>query len=189
MRTKQFALGTLLLVGLSASGQHIWGHSTIDIDPTTSTVTATCSTELDAAAEGAYNAEVTCTVIDGNGNLIDSEDAYDDGTGNVESTITFTGTPGTTYNVTGSHMAFAYLDYGEYYDEPILRGWGDDPFNFFSFTENPGNYADDFTLYGPGPEEMIRNRTLLTANTHAKKHYPKITININFGNSAVPMAG
>jgi hypothetical protein len=180
MRTIALYLAFSFFFALSASGERIWGHSTIDIDPSTSTVTATCSTEVDTIAEGAYSSDVYCTVTDGSGNVIDSEEGSDDGTGYAESTITFTGTPGETYYVTGSHTAMAYLDYGEYYDEPILRGWADDPFNFSSFAENPGNYPDDFSLEGPGPEQQIRRRFLLTAETHVQENYSHATISIKF---------
>ncbi len=183
MRTSAILLGLLLLAAGRASAQEIWGSSTIDIDPSTSTVTATCSTEVDETTEGAYNAQVDCSVTDGNGNLIQAEQGYDDGTGYAEATVTFPGTPGTTYNVTGTHFAFAYLDYGEYYDQPIVLGWADDPFDFLSFAENPGDYSDYFSLEGPGPEQQTRQRRLKTASTHAKRHYPKATISIAFSGS------
>jgi hypothetical protein len=186
MRTSPLYLASVLLFAASASGQNMSGSSTIDIDPGTSTVTATCSTEVDATTEGAYNAKVSCTVYDGDGNLLYTQDGNDDGTGYAETTITFTGTPGTTYNVRGHHIAFAYLDYGEYYDQPVVLGWADDPFNFSSFTEDPEDYPDNFFLEGPGPEIQTRQRRLEAADSHAQKHYPKVTININFVNTKSP---
>ncbi len=151
MRTIALYLALFPLFAVSASGQSIWGSSEIDIDPDTSTVTATCSTEIDAVAAGAYNAKVTCSVTDGDGNLIQGQQGEDDGTGYAEATVTFTGTPGTTYNVKGQHVAFAYLDYAEYYDQPIVLGWADDPFNFSSFAADPAEYRQLLLSRWNGP--------------------------------------
>jgi hypothetical protein len=179
MRTIILCLAFPLLFAASASGQSIWGSSEIDIDPDTSTVTATCSTEIDAVAAGAYNAKVTCSVTDGDGNLIQVQQGDDDGTGYAEATVTFTGTPGTTYNVTGQHVAFAYLDYAEYYDQPIVLGWADDPFNFSAFAADPAEYDNYFSLDGTGPEQAIRSKRMITAQTLAHATAPQIPTSLS----------
>ena len=160
MRTSALYLAVFFFFAVSASGQDMWGGATIDIDPSTSTVTATCSTEIDAATEGAYNAQVSCSVTDGNGTLLYTQEGEDDGTGYAEATITFTGKPGTTYDVKAHHVVFAYLDYGEYYDQPPVLGWPDDPFNFSSFTASPGDYPGYFSLEGREPEWQTRQSRL-----------------------------
>ncbi len=174
MRTSALYLVCFLSFAASALGQNMWGDSTIDIDPSTSTVTATCETWVDATTEGAYNARASCSIYDGDGNLLYAQEGFDDGTGYAETTITFTGTPGTTYNVKGHHVAFAYLDYGEYYDQPIILGWADDPFNFSSFTGDPEDFPSDFFLEGPGPEIQTRQRRLETADSHDSATAPQI---------------
>jgi len=46
----------LLFSAMPAAAQDIDGDTTLDIDPSSNTVTATCETYLDTAGEGAYAA-------------------------------------------------------------------------------------------------------------------------------------
>src|SRR5271170_7358062 len=94
-----------------SSAQNAYGTATIDIDQDSGTVTATCETDLDGALDGNYNAWVTCSVTDQNGNQVANGSDADDGTnGYAEVVLTFAGTPGSTYTVTGINHAIAVLE-------------------------------------------------------------------------------
>jgi hypothetical protein len=145
----------------------ISGSTTIQIDPNTSIVTATCETDLNSADDGYYAARVTCVVKDASGNLVASGAYSDDGDRDSYAlvTLTFTGVPGMGYTATGGHSAELTVPFDEpdggqiglYYDE----------LNFESFTESPDTYENSYVWEGPGPDEETRRSVLLIGNTTA----------------------
>lgn len=78
---KIFGALTLALVSCSPLlAQDISGSTTIQIDPTTNIVTASCETDLNGGADtGYYAARVSCVVRDASGNLLASGVYNDDG--------------------------------------------------------------------------------------------------------------
>lgn len=142
------------------SAQDIVGSTTVDIDPDSGTVTATCETDVDGEVEAYYTSSVNCIVHDQDGNFItQGADTGSPTHGPALVVLTFAGVPGTTYTATGSHAVMTVvvdtIDFPhqpnpvEYYDE----------FNFESFSENPQTYDDDFDWEGPGPEIITIIRT------------------------------
>ena len=127
------------LFASAAYGQEIGGYTTLDVDPATNIVTATCET---SDYSGYYASFVGCNVTDASGNQIAFGDNldYDGWEGYTQIVLTFTGTPGTTYVATGSHSAQSAL----ISDVPIYipgrggYGWNEyyyDFYNYSSFAE------------------------------------------------------
>jgi hypothetical protein len=61
-----------LILSSHLFSQDIVGSTTIQINATTSVVTASCETDLNTADDGYYAARVTCTVVDSSGNIVAS---------------------------------------------------------------------------------------------------------------------
>src|SRR5437870_1902694 len=67
-----FAAVCPLLLASRAAAQHAYGYASIDIDPSTNTVTGYASTEVDYDVAAYYNAEVQAQIEDQSGNIIAS---------------------------------------------------------------------------------------------------------------------
>ena len=170
------------------SAQDIVGSTTVDIDPDSGTVTATCETDVDGDVETYYISKVACTVHDQNGNVITS------GTGTGSPTqgpalvvLTFTGVPGTTYTATGAHSVMSVIvEHIVIQHQPTQTGY-DDEFNFSSFSEDPQTYDDNFDWEGPGPETITVINTYRVGNTTATATDPQIpTYFFSTGATPVP---
>jgi murein DD-endopeptidase MepM/ murein hydrolase activator NlpD len=179
---KSFRLAIVIAVAISclcrvSAAQNVYGSTTIDIDPNSGTVTATCETDFDGAMDGNYEAEVVCTVTDQNGTQIANGDAADvDDVGFAQVVLTFSATPGSTYTARGIHHAIAIL-----VEQQFLKTVYEDPYNFSSF-ESDGNeiYPNYNDWYGPGPEEQTKiagirlgeTTTTAFASTPIQHNYP-----------------
>jgi len=166
--------------------QNITGSTTIDIDPNSGVVTATCETDLDTDSEGFYNAGVVCRVVDSNNKLVASGGASDtDELGYAMVTLTFNGTPGLAYTATGTHRA--YMLYQQDFTEPpapFQPGYYyDDYYDFQSFESEGGDlYTNSYTWEGPGPETPEKPVVVSIGNTTAKTP-PAATITMKFSGS------
>jgi hypothetical protein len=167
---KSFRLAIVIAVVVScfcrvSAAQNVYGSTTIDIDPSSGIVTATCETDLDGALDGNYYSQVTCSVTDQNGTVVASGSAADvDGDiGYAQAVLTFSGTPGSTYTATGFHHAYAVLVTLQF-----LKTVYEDPYNFSSF-ESGGiqEYPDYYDWYGPGPEEQTKIASIRLGETTA----------------------
>jgi hypothetical protein len=169
---KSFRLAIVIAVvifGLCrvSAAQNVYGSTTINIDPSSGMVTATCETNFDGALDGNYQAQVVCTVTDQNGTVVAHADNADmDGVGSTEVMLTFSGTPGYTYTATSIHHAIAVL-----VEQVYLKTVYEDPFNLSNAyqseaSENYPNYNDWF---GPGPEQQAKTVSLRLGETFASK--------------------
>jgi hypothetical protein len=170
---KSFRLAIVIAVAIFcfcrvSAAQNVYGSTTIDIDPDSGIVTATCETDFDGALDGNYQAEVTCTVTDQNGAQVAFGSALDvDGDlGYAQAVVTFSGTPGSTYTATGIHRAFAVLEVQQF-----LKTVYEDPFNFGnSFESVDGdNYPDYYDWFGPGPEQQTKTNSIRLGRTQDTK--------------------
>jgi len=128
---------------------------------------------LDGALDGNYNAWVTCSVTDQNGNQVANGSDADDGTnGYAEVVLTFAGTPGSTYTVTGINHAIAVLEV-----EQFNKTLYEDPYNMGNaFEEGPDSpFPDYFDWYGPGPDEQIKTAGIRFGENSDSEAYIKIT--------------
>jgi len=148
-----------------ALAQDIAGSTTIQIDPNSGTVTATCETDLNSADDGYYAARVTCVVHDQNGNLLASGAYSDDGDRNGYAlvTLTFVGDTSMTYTAMGAHSAAVTVPFDAPLGQP--QGLYYDEYNFEPYVESPQTYNDGYDWYGPGPEEQTRLKSLHIGNT------------------------
>jgi hypothetical protein len=150
-----------------SDAQNVYGSTTINIDPNSGTVTATCETDFDGALDGSYEAEVVCTVTDQNGTVVAHGDNADiDGVGYTEVVLTFSGTPGSTYTATSIHHSIAVL-----VEQQQLKTLYEDPFNLSNAyqseaSEDYPNYNDWF---GPGPEQQTHTVSIREGETFASK--------------------
>jgi len=176
---KSFRLAIVLSAVMSclcqvSAAQNIIGSTTLDIDPNSGNVTATCETDLDATLQGTYQALVSCSVMDTDGNVVASGTAGDpDGEqGYAQAVLTFLGIPGTTYTARGHHGAIAIFiddnpddytknvyDYNYYYD----------PYNFSSFEGAPIEYPVYNDWYGPGPTQTVKLPSIHVGSTTDNK--------------------
>lgn len=160
MQTPRFAhLGFILcLFGSVAEAQSITGFTTVDVDPATGYVTATCQTDVDPDAELYYNASVSCTLYDGYGTTVatGSDTDVDGYNGYAQTILVIPGIPGTVYKATGFHSADS-IDLIDP-NEPVPEGdFGLHYYDFlnFGFFEGQPNqiYPSYFNWLGPGPQE------------------------------------
>jgi hypothetical protein len=174
---KSFRLAIVIAVAISclcrvSAAQNVYGTTTIDIDPSSGIVTATCETDLDGALDGNYYSNVLCNVTDQNGTQIASGSAGDvDGDlGYAQVVLTFSGTPGSTYTATGFHRAIAVLVV-EQFEKTLYE----DPYNFSSF-ESDGiqDYPNYYDWYGPGPDEQTKIASIRLGETWATATDPQI---------------
>lgn len=176
---KSFRLAIVIAVVISclcrvSAAQNVYGSTTLDIDPDSGIVTATCETDFDGALDGNYQAEVMCTVTDQNGAQVAFGSAadVDQDLGYAQAVLTFSGTPGFTYTATGRHHAFAVVEVQQF-----LKTVYEDPFNFSnSFESVDGdNYPDYYDWFGPGPEQQTKTSSLnlgLTKDTGIRYYTP-----------------
>jgi len=154
---------------ISAVAQGITGSTTIDFDPNTGYVTATCETDLDADAQNWYEAVVDCSVTNDAGASVVSGQYIDHNgdLGYAQVVLTFAGSFGTTYTAVGTHLAVANL--GDYaIPPPPQRPYYeyDDYYNFGYFaSEGYPTYPVDYTWLGPGPETQRKTSTIKTGST------------------------
>jgi hypothetical protein len=154
------------------TAQNVYGSTTIDIDPSSGTVTATCETDFDGALDGSYEAQVVCTVTDQNGTQIANGDNADiDGVGYTQVVLTFAGTPGSTYTATGIHHAIAVLVVQQY-----LKTLYEDPYNLSNSyqSEASEDYPNYYDWFGPGPEEQTKTISIRLGETWATETDPQI---------------
>jgi hypothetical protein len=183
-----FTLALFTALGIAGRAQTVTGTTTIDLDPDTGTITATCETDLDGTASEFYGAQVECTVKDGNRNQI-AQRGYDDtfGEGYAQVVLTFQGVPGNVYFATGSHLAFTILSRDE--DEGHPTGYYDDYYNLEQISElvetNYDYYPGLFSFTGPGPETDTRQHTITIANTNASVADPtnSVAAQVDWGGS------
>jgi hypothetical protein len=191
----QFMVCVLFLSVLSANGQEITGTTTEDIDPSTNVVTVVCETDLDMDSEAYYEAQVGCTLVDGNGTLLASGNSVDDSDeGFAQVVLTYQGTPGTIYNATGTHsgvIIFATDNVDEGWEgggeNQGFEGAGfDDVYNFAAITEfidmGYGTMPFDFSYFGPGPDTETKKKTLPVIHTTDTGSIPATggTLAVNF---------
>jgi hypothetical protein len=182
---KSFRLAIVIAVAISclcrvSAAQNVYGSTTIDIDPNSGTVTATCETDFDGAMDGNYEAEVVCTVTDQNGTQIANGDAADvDDVGFAQVVLTFSATPGSTYTARGIHHAIAIL-----VEQQFLKTVYEDPYNFSSF-ESDGNeiYPNYNDWYGPGPEEQTKIAGIRLGETWATQTYQICPTTVTISNT------
>jgi hypothetical protein len=150
--------------------QTVYGSTSLDIDPDTGVVTATCETDVDNLAAEYYNADVTCVVEDSNNNVVASGGGEDDSAqGYVQVVLTFTGVPGETYTAMSAHVLFEIYTV-EYYEDPpqpIRLHYYDDMYDFSFYSDNPQTYDGVFDLESPGPETETVSQRQIAANTVA----------------------
>ena len=169
----------MFLIAVAANGQQVEGYTTVDIDPSTNAVTATCETSIDSDY---YASFVSCAVTDGNGTQITSGSQIDNYgyEGYAQVVLTFTGTAGTTYLATGVHSAQPTMPFDTPEPQPgrPVTQYYDDPYNYNSFDEGTyQTYAGSFDLYGPGPDQQVKRKPLHIADTTADSAIaPVITV-------------
>jgi hypothetical protein len=179
---KSFRLAIVIAVvifGLCrvSAAQNVYGSTTINIDLSSGTVTATCETDFDGALDGSYQAEVVCTVTDQNGTVVAHGDNADiDGVGSTQVVLTFSGTPGSTYTATSIHHSIAVL-----VEQQQLKTLYEDPFNLSNAyqseaSEDYPNYNDWF---GPGPEQLTHIVSIREGETFAIVNYPQIPTSLS----------
>jgi hypothetical protein len=168
LRMVLFACFICLCCVRASMAQALYGSTSIDIDPDTGAVTATCETDTDSYTDAYYSAEVYCVVEDSNNNAIASGLSTDTaGQGYAQVVLTFTGVPGTTYIATGTHeVKITYRVEVDDPPQPIFLGY-DDVYNFGFFSENPQTYDDFYEWDGLGPETGTRSSIQRTGNTKA----------------------
>ena len=160
-----------IVAASTLKGQSVSGSTTVDIDPDTGMVTATCETDVDWASQGYYQPIVSCLLQDGDGNYITSGQEQDfNGTVSAVVVLQVQGVAGTTYVATGDHMAMFTLPTDSPEDDPC--GFCQiDEYNFQEISNEFFNggvpYAYPITFYGPGPEEETPAHVILIANTTA----------------------
>ncbi|MBB5340342.1 hypothetical protein [Tunturiibacter gelidoferens] len=183
-----FAL-LLAITCLPAVAQSIEGSTTIQIDPNSSVVTATCETNLGSADDGYYAARILCTVKDSSGNTLASGAYSDDGDrqGFAAVTLSFTGIPGTTYTATGQHTAALTVPFDAPPGEP--QGQFYDEENFETYAENPQTYINNNSWFGPGPEKTTKARSLHIGNTYAQATAPQIPTSLKLISATVLPTG
>jgi hypothetical protein len=167
MRFFRIAVAVALLVltfGARSFAQNISGASLIDIDPDTGDVTAICTTVVDGEAAPYYQAEVSCEV-DANGSLIGVYTNHTGGpnTSHATASTAFTGVPGTTYTVTGTHSAdliYQYIDgeYIDYYNIQLAEGVGE-------------TYEGSNDWFLPGPPEDSDGGNIMIGDTTVSASY------------------
>ena len=164
-------LQSFLLLTPLASAQGIEGSAIIRFDATTGKGTATCATSVDESIQYYYNATILCRVNDSTGKLIAAGGKTDTGgqQGAAFAVVSFTGTPGETYTVTGVHSAQFTIShvvndlpsndpYEEYTDEQ----------NFSYYESLPTQtYISNYTWTGPGPPVQERSGTVRVGQTTA----------------------
>jgi hypothetical protein len=155
----------------TSAAQNVYGSTTIDLDPNSGIVTATCETDFDGALDGNYEAEVICSVTDQNGTQVAWGSGADvDGTaGYAQAVLTFSGTPGSTYTATGIHHAIAVL-----VEQQFLKTVYEDPYNFSnSFESGAGeNYPNYYDWFGPGPEQQTKTVSIRLGETKDTLVFP-----------------
>ena len=173
---KSFRLAIVIAVVISclcrvSAAQNVYGSTTIDFDPNSGMVTATCETDFDGALDGNYEAQVVCTVTDQNGTQIANGDAADiDDVGYAQVVLTFSGTPGSTYTARGIHHAIAVL-----VEQQFLKTVYEDPYNFSSFESGGGEiYPNYYDWYGPGPEEETNIASMRVGETEDETSDPSL---------------
>src|SRR5205823_6909415 len=144
------------------SAQDLVGSTTLDIDPSTNIVTATCETDM---YDGDYEASVQCWVVDGAENIVASQGYVDHGgQGYAQVVLTFQGQLGTNYIATASHVAiFNIVDLPSGPGQPTYY---EDYYNYSYFEQGGAQtYPDYFDWYGPGPVVQVRKNNAHTGNT------------------------
>lgn len=167
-----FFLAVAFTRALPAQG--LAGSTTIDVDPSTNIVTATCDTDID---DGDYEAEVQCMITDGANNVIAQQGDVDhSGEGYAQVVLTVQGQPGTNYIATSSHEAvYNIVDPPE---GPHGIIYFEDPYNFQYFEgEGIQTYPGYYEWYGPGPEIQTRRHAVIVGDTsRATAIAPEITL-------------
>jgi hypothetical protein len=173
-----------LILTCPIGAQTLTGSTTIDVDPATNIVTATCETDED---DGDYEADVQCTVTDAAFNVKAQQSAIDHGgQGYAQVVLTFTGQAGTNYIATSTHQAIANIT-----DLPDGHGptYYEDYYNYSSF-EQAGDitYPFSYEWYGPGPDVQIRNKNIRVGNTTASDAIaPVITLSFSGSKNALDL--
>lgn len=160
------------------SGPSITGYTTADYDSFSNIVHGYSETDLDYGLECYYDAYVYATVKDPNGAILISG-AYHDtwGSGVASVDLYVSGSPSTTYTVSGLHRAVAGLNDTDY-AYPYRRFWYDT--YYFSYLENQGIAQPWYwTFFGNG----LRNTHVYHPNLNLGTTYdsdfvttPSITI-------------
>ncbi len=165
----------LLIPGsIYAQSQTANGSSSISFNASGTAGAADCETDLDANTDtGYYAAHVGCIVYDVNSNKVASGVFTDEGdrNGSAAVALSFTTTPGFTYTVHGSHSALLTTPY----DAPpgAYGNYYYDYANFFHYTEDPTiDNSNEYTFFGPGPQETSQKQTVLFAPTTAVGRAP-----------------
>jgi len=153
------ALLCLVCLGFSRIGaaQGSVGSTTLDIDPVSGFVVATCETDLDAEAEAFYRAGVECKIRDAAGKELAKEEHYDENSlgGYIQVVLIAKGVPGTTYTATASPLLQVIFDYAK----PSVMGVpGErlyyDPYDFSSLENLHEKYSNlfEWTDRSRGPQ-------------------------------------
>jgi hypothetical protein len=126
------------------------GSATLDINPVSGMVIATCETDLDVSVQAFYIARVECKVKDNTGKEIIAGQSIDENgaKGYAQVVLTFAGIPGTTYTVTGSHSIDEAL--GRYTESSPGQSTPYDPFNFGDLEKIHLTYKNMFEWFGAG---------------------------------------
>ncbi len=171
MHLRSALVAFLFCVGTPSAilAQELSGNSSVDVDPDSGVVTATCETDLDAEAEGYYNAQVVCSLKDQTGTVVASGQSGDLG-GYAEVTLIISGVPGNTYTVTGQHSAQMLLQYVDP-DEPVpepphYMSYSWDDWLQLSIFGGGDDFFNNYSWFGPGPETPRQTKTVHTGNTH-----------------------
>lgn len=187
MRTFISIVGASYLLLLASAGraQTVTGTTTVDLDPQTGMITATCETDLDADAQAYYGAQVTCALKDGDdtvlavGNYADHQGAL----GYAQVVLTYQGVPGNIYFATGTHLGFLTLG-----SDPV-EGQPQTYFDYYNiaafndyFLEGNSFFPTTYSFTGPGPQQERRSDTVKGANTVDQAAYPlpSATVAIRF---------
>jgi hypothetical protein len=147
-------------VAAQESGTGISGYTSIDYDEDTNTVMAYSETDLDYSLIGSYQAYLLLTVTK-DSYIVTSGSARDhDDAGFIALEFDLAGEPGSTYNATGRHRAYAQLwDYDSVYP---YRNFYYDNWYFTNF-ENSGIYTPWYYRFAsPGYRDFTRRTQLVS---------------------------
>jgi hypothetical protein len=140
----------LILCRVGAA-QSFVGSTTLDIDPASGVVVATCETDLDADTQAFYRAGVECKIEDDAGKQLATGEYIDkDGAeGFARLVLVIKGVPGMTYTAKGSHLL---EDIFEYADPLVAGSPGErqyfDPFDFSRLERLHETYSTLFEWMG-----------------------------------------
>jgi hypothetical protein len=135
----------------TGAAQNTVGSTTVDIDPISGFVVATCETDLDADTEAFYRAGIECKIRDSDGKEIATGQSFDKNgaQGFAQVILIVMGIPGTTYTVTGSHLVDSIFDSAK---PSIMGPPGErlyyDPFDFSRLEDLHETYSNLFEWVG-----------------------------------------